>query len=144
MGYTNTFTAGATAKSSEVNENFTEAARHVNRQDNTTNSAVTNQRIQTGWGFIQGDGTIQLTKAVTFPVAFDAAPIVFITSIGRKVDSDPADITEFVSGIEKATTLLTYNISTTKFNALYRAEVGTTFSATGRYGFSWIAIGTSA
>lgn len=115
----------------------------VNRQNLPgTNATVSNQLIQTGWSYVLGSGTPQVTATVTFPVAFDDKPIIFVTIMGYKAGSDPSDIDDFtqtdsqeiIHGKASATTLSIHIINKDSNNT----------GATARYGFQWMAIGTKA
>jgi len=114
------------------------------RQNNTTNTEAGNQLIQTGWGFIQGDGANWiLSEAVTFQDTFGSAPIVYITGLGSKASSDPTAIGDF--NTRSAPTLCADDIATTGFTAsLGSSDGASALSSTYRYGYAWIAIGTKA
>ena len=122
----------------------------VNRQDYTSNTTVSNQLIQTGWYWKLGDGANRvMTQAITFPVAYDSAPIVMVSYAGSKSTTDPANITELLSstqGVQQATcgtvTTSGFNISLSRVS-VDGADPGV-FVNTSRYGASWIAIGTKA
>lgn len=53
------------------------------RQLDTTNSSLV-PLIQSGIGKIQGNNTTGISEAVTFPVAFSAAPVVLLNYIGYR------------------------------------------------------------
>lgn len=117
----------------------------VNRQDDTTNGAVSNQLIQTGWGWVIGGNSITATEAVTFPVAFDSAPIVIVTQHGYKADSNPAAIGELTGVFNAQSVVLSANtVTATGFNARVTSDTGTTIANNIRIGYTWIAIGTKA
>lgn len=117
-------------------------AKIVNRKDNNTNNTVSNQLIQYGWGFIAGTGAAYASETVTFPVAYDTAPIVTVTGLGRKDGSDPAAITEF--NLDTDTIPHLFNISTTGFSVTIESMSATAMPSGRRLGYSWIAIGTKA
>lgn len=127
----------------------TNLSQAINRQDNTTNSVVSNQSVQFGWGWITGDGVNrQQTEAVTFPVAFDVAPIVICAFCGHKATTDPADITE-LSVINSTVAGTGYAITTSGFTALIRRVSNDgndpgVLSTVNRYGYAWVAIGTKS
>jgi hypothetical protein len=133
----------------DLKANDADFGKCINRQDNTTNNVVTDQSIQSGWGFITGDGVnIQLTETVTFPVAFDSAPIVIIVYCGALTVSDPTLISDLVVA-SNVTRYYCESITDTNFLAIVtRAPTdgnpAVALSATSRYGYSWIAIGTKA
>lgn len=113
----------------------------LRRRDITTDSAPTGYTEQVGWAFINGDGGSTVTTTVTFPVAFSAVPVPFISYIGAKADPDPTTISQFSSG---ASGFYAHcgGVSTTGFTAaiIARDSGGTTAAGT-NYGFSWRFIG---
>jgi hypothetical protein len=113
------------------------------RQDNTTNSDVTNQLIQNGWGFMKGNGTALMNESVSFPAAFDVAPIVLVSMTGYRYNSDPSTIGDF-DGVGYGETNFAFvaNITTSGFTVGMHSTA--TFGAAYRYGYTWIAIGTKA
>mgnify|MGYP006921408599 CR=1 FL=1 len=134
----------------KADSDYPNLSKLINRQDNTTDSVVSNQLIQFGWGWKLGDGANRLmSESVTFPVAYDVAPIVLISSIGGKSGSDPSAITDSAittTGVYNATC---GDITTTTFSAVIsRVSVDGNdpgvLSNTFRYCYSWIAIGTKA
>ena len=134
------FTGFTNAMASQINENFSNGIKCNNRQNNTTNTTVVDQRICQGWGFIQGDGASDnLSEAVTFPITFDSAPIVIISSIGQ-IGGTPSAIGDFdvVSGVYAQC----YIITTTGFRAAILTRDNTALSNSQWFGYSWIAIGT--
>lgn len=113
-------------------------AKLVNRQNDTTNTVVTDQLVQTGWGQIAGTGASYVSEAITFPVAFDSAPIVLVGNIGSKATSQAANIGDF--GVVYGFSTGTINVTTTGFTV---GVYGTPASGS-YYGYTWIAIGTKA
>ena len=142
----NTFSAGTTIASADVNENFSRRAVAVNRQNNTTDTDVTNQRICSGWGFIQGNNTTNITEAVTLPITYDSAPIV-IVSLAGSAGSTPTLITDLTgsgnTGGNATTTATGYAVTTSGFSVSIGRSVST-LASTAYYGYSWIAIGTKS
>jgi hypothetical protein len=150
------FTPNTLIESAKVNANFAELATNdlslgkiVNRQDDTTNSVVSNQLIQFGWGWKLGDGVNrQISEAVTFPIAYDTAPIVIANTIGYKANSDPTAITDctgYTVNIVSDPTLITTSQYTVAIKRMSYdgADPGATVN-TSRYMYSWVAIGTKA
>lgn len=132
-------TASKIATDAVTTSKLVEAFLKGRRQDNTTNSTVSGYTIQTGWGFVLGDGDDTATKAVTFPVAFTQAPLIVSTGLGTKSGSDPTSSSDFP-------TLATINmnpsnVSLTGFTAVVNDTRGIAQGTTIRMGFSWIAIG---
>jgi hypothetical protein len=112
---------------------------YVARQDNTTNNTAVVRTIQVGWGFILGNGLANIYETITFATAFTEPPVVVLNYCGYKADSDPATLDE-LAGLEGSTYAQAQKITTTGFWA--NMTSAGTFSATIRYGYSWIAIGT--
>lgn len=108
----------------------------------TTNSNV---MIQSGWDFIQGNGSAPISKAITFPTAYTSTPfMVIINSIGEKTSSDPTALSDFstvVGGDASVFSSQANGWATTGFTAYISAVSGQSLSATNRYGFTWIAFG---
>jgi len=117
-----------------------------NRQNNTTNTNVTNQRICTGWGWIQGDSLHDnLSEIITFPITFDNKPVVLITGIGIKVGSNPSDIGDSSdTGGGSKMIWEARDIYTTRFLSSVTLRDGGNLEATIRFMYSWVAIGTKA
>lgn len=111
----------------------------VNRQNNTTNVATT-PRIETGWGFIQGNGAGSgvIAETVTFGTAFTAAPVVMIAPLNGRSGSDPSAISDFSAGAEDVTWSI-MDVTSSSFSA--RAYKPSTLISTVRFGYAWIAIG---
>lgn len=111
-------------------------------QDLTSNSTKTNVLIQSGWSFIQNDGSEASTKTITYPVAFTSILALSIDIVGVKSGSDPTSITD-TAGVPITDTVQqtvgAYDIKTNNFVA----EAKRTPASSGeRLLFSWIAIGT--
>jgi hypothetical protein len=111
------------------------------RQDNTTNKTVSNQLIQTGWGYVLGNGTAFFTEAVTFPVAFDDRPIVVATLSGYKSGANPTHQGD-CSSYGEVDSMHVVGTSTTGFTACF--NFGGAVANTIRILYQWIAIGTKA
>jgi len=118
----------------------------VLRQDNTTNTYENDSVVLTGYGFIQGDNTINLEEAVTFGVTFAAPPIIILSPLGYR-GSTPSGISSFdgnMANLGNIYAVALKNASETGFNVNLRCETGYTFSNTRYIGYSWIAIGVLA
>jgi len=111
----------------------------IQRQDNTTNTTPTTNKIQAGWGFITNvTSTDSVTKTVTFPVAYAAAPIVTVTQGGDSVAG-----TTYGSGannVEGRLLIKAFSITNTGFVVQIRTGGATNLGA-GNSFFQWIAIG---
>lgn len=139
------FTPNTLMRSSEVNANNNEIiasfAKCTNRQNNITNTVVDDQLIQTGWGYIQGDINAAIGETLTFPVAFDSAPILMVTSLQKRA-SIPTNIEDF-NTYEVSVATCRSITSTSAIIIIHKTDGGATGS-TNYYGYSWIAIGTKA
>lgn len=133
----------ASAVTTSHDYKLTQKPTLINRQDNTSNSSVLNQRIQTGWGFIQGTDVQSIAETVTLPVAYDTAPIIIIGVLGAK-NSSPSAIGDFDTLIGTANMPQAKAITQTQFTVDWVTEAGTIFSSSYYYGYTWIAIGTIA
>lgn len=115
----------------------------VNRQNDTTNSSVSDQLIQTGWGQISctsGD-LIKADTAITFAQTFDDVPIFIVSMLGYKATAATGpgqfaiDNGSFCTGRASST-------SSAQVSIIGRdtgQNLGTVY-----YGYAWIAIGTKA
>lgn len=122
-------------------------AKAVNRQDNTTNSVVTDQLVQYGWGKITGDNTNRaLFESVTFPVAYDSLPVVITSTVGA-ITGTADTIDDF--NVAPSIVGLAYNISVSGFTAGIRRVSNDgndpgVLGSNADYSYVWIAIGTKA
>lgn len=152
------FTPNTVIKSADVNLNLSGIAdgslapalpKVINRQDNTTNNTVSNQLIQYGWGWVQGDGVNRiLTETVTLPVAYDTAPVIIAQGNYALNGSDPATIGDLsvIGGnfMAKAGAITTSNFTLTIVRVSSDGNDPTVLSTVSRFGYVWIAIGTKA
>jgi hypothetical protein len=112
----------------------------VLRQDKTTNTSMSSARIQTGWGYVQGDeDEDEVDKRVTFPSSFSEPPIVVLTSLGLDTGT-PGSIDDFFGTVSQETTHAT-DISASGFKVVVSRGDGSDFTGNFYFGFSWIAIG---
>jgi len=119
----------------------------LQRQDNTTNNTDTNDRIQMGWGFITSDGSANdMTESISFASAYGAAPIVFLTTLGVRTGSDPADITELTGSESRSHIVHAEDVTANGFTVRMQAPDAAdgNFTNTVRYGYAWLAIGAMA
>lgn len=98
------------------------------------------------WTFITGDGANRLkTLAITYPFAFTDVPVVTISFIGAKLNSDPATIDELTTSSPSVHAVLD-SVTTSNLNATI-ARVSTdgndpgVLTATVRYGIGIHLIG---
>ncbi len=119
------------------------AGRTNDRQNNTSNTIVHNQRICSGWGYILGDGSVFLTKTVNLPISFDDYPIIEATQLGFTTTL-PTSVTNFKYSAPAMCHVREINNNNFTL-AMYSPDVGGTARTlvSGRYyGFTWVAIGT--
>lgn len=119
------------------------------RQDNTTNNAVSNQSVKTGWGWIQGNGSGRsLSESVTFDEAFDDVPVVLAQATSARNDTDPASLDELNSTspqtFAKAQSITSSGFTVTVSRASPDGNDPGVLATAARYGYVWIAIGTKA
>lgn len=109
----------------------------------TTTSTLENVLIETGFNFIDNDGTEAVTKAITFQNTYASAPFVFITFSGETDGADPTDVTGSSVGISDTISIVvgTSSITTTGFNAVARRSTADTDK---RQCFMYLVIGTKA
>ncbi len=115
------------------------------RQNVTTNTTVSNQREQIGWGYISGAAVASISTSVTFPVEYDDIPLVFVQFIGQraKADGDPSGVDWFTTA--SIALPVPYAFAAAGFGLYMFQRDGTgAFSANHNYGFVWLAIGTKA
>lgn len=107
------------------------------RQRNTTNSVIA-PLIQVGTGFVTGNNTASVTKAITFPVGFKTGtvPAVTTSALGFRNTGAFND-----SGLSVGAAIASAAApSATGFTENFSAITGTLGTAFDYY-FSWIAIG---
>lgn len=137
------FTPNTIISSTDVNSNFDElnsnSSKCINVQNITTNTTVTDQLIQRGWGYITYASEQIKGVTITMPVAFDdTAYDVVAVSKGYKA-TDPTSRID-VSNIQNNNFGVICNNITSQTFDLYMAF--TTNGGTARVLFNWIAIGT--
>ena len=98
-----------------------------------------NKKECSNWGFVLGDNTSKIEKAITFPFTFDDIPIVLVTAAGYKNNSDPADLGDFISAMPVVLVSSIDSITTKGFNINFVEEGGYTLAAVSRFGFTWTA-----
>lgn len=104
-------------------------------QADTTNSQVAT-RWQRGKGKIQGNNTAQLTKAVTFPIAFSSPPDVFVSYIGYRGTSTYNPVGLAVGSAQRTSPMAVTNTGFTAYINSDSSLVNTT-----DFYFSWLAVG---
>jgi len=112
----------------------------VLRQDNISNAYKNNTIFLSGWGYIQGDGTIQVLESVSFGITFSALPILLTAQLHRK-GSAPANIGEFDVPTPAVVQSRSLNITISGFDSYIRSEGGTTLAVGTYHGYSWLAVG---
>lgn len=115
------------------------------RKNINTASYDAKQTIESGWDYIEGNGTATLSKTVTFPKAFANPPIVLIGNAGARSTNTPTTIDDLnVSGVASFAggirVLSSHSVTNTTFVFTLVRDSGTFTSGT-YYGFNWIAVG---
>lgn len=111
------------------------------RQDNTSNSVVTDQVVRKGWGYIQGNGSAAASETVTFGITYTDDPIVVASMVGYTSSTPPTDVTSCISGGNFFITPTDTGATTTQVNI----TIGSGTMSSSTYAcYSWIAIGSSA
>jgi hypothetical protein len=122
----------------------------VHYQSNTTNSVTDDTILIRGWGFIQGDGVNRsIQETVTFPITFDAVPVVTATAVGVKAGSDPTSPNDTIGVTSMSFAARIYQTSTSQVNIqiIRSSSDGNdpgTLGANDRLIYTWIAIGVKA
>ena len=118
-------------------------ATAVDRQNISTDATVSNQRICSGWGYIQGDDSAFVETTKTLPITYDTAPILTVSHIGSDT-STPTDIGDFgsASGVIAVARLITTNSFRIGFSSPDIGSSSNTLDSAKYYGYTWIAIGT--
>jgi hypothetical protein len=120
----------------------------TDRQDIAANSTASDPHIQYGWTYVTGDGSNKReTISITFPTAFDSAPIVLAQSAGLLVGSNPAAIGDLVTNIPGTAgdigwLVTAYAITTSGCTLSINSTAA--FTSTWRLGIVWVAIGAKA
>lgn len=112
-------------------------------RDNSASATYQNAHIQSGWGFIDGDGASNgLDKTITLPVAYSSPSFrIKITPCGFKTSSNPTSESDFtLSTSTRAIIGTAVPLSSSQFQvSLYWTL--SNFSSGTRYGFHWETIG---
>ena len=111
-------------------------------QDNTTNSVRDSVLIQHGYGVIAGTTAVSnVSETVTFPTAYDSAPIVLVTFGG----DDTGSGTTLGSGgdeIEGGLYAKAYTVTASNF-IVKLTKAGSNFGANGTFFYHWLSIGVN-
>ena len=113
----------------------------VHRQNDTTDSAVTDQTVRKGWGFKQGLAFPGMIENVSFGITFDDLPIVVAAFHGMAYSS-PDSLDDFTASDDIFVNV--GPVSTTGFTINFWTRAGDNFSTSRWYAYTWIAIGTKA
>lgn len=165
MAVPNTFQPNTQIKSAQVNENFTYITNMIDksdghvvvtpdadkffkfqtlRQDDTSNTYVSNQVVVSGWGWVAGDGVNpNEEESVSFGVTFATRPIVVVVSSGANTSSNPThqgDTTGTTTG--RRLNAQAREVTTTGFNVLIQETEESVITSGTRCIYQWIAIGT--
>ncbi len=98
-------------------------------------------KVQFGWGQVQGNNSLSVNDAVTFPVAFTTVLGVNVSAIGAKVTTSATSITDLTAqyGVGQIDAVAEV-VTTTGFNCNLQRAVSA-LASTVFYGYSWIAWG---
>jgi hypothetical protein len=107
----------------------------------TTNSTQTGITIQGGWNFVQGNGTSNMSKAITFPATFTTilVPPLITPLNGKNSAGDPTALSDFATNWGVAQNWTTVSLTTSGFTAFN--FMAATLTANQYSGFTWITIG---
>lgn len=111
----------------------------VNRQDDTTNSIVTNARIETGWGVAPvTSGQAGISEVVNFRNSFKDLPIVTCTFGG-----DNATLSTYGNGGANIKACHARAVSVTRagFAAIVSTADNSNYTSNGYIFYQWVAIG---
>lgn len=100
-------------------------------------NAPSNVKFEFGWGFIQGNGSQNVSKSVSFSTSFSSAPFVLITANGYKSGSDPSNANDNSGAANTGFAAL--SITSSGFTAAY--DDATKPASSLRILFRFIAIG---
>lgn len=116
----------------------------IERDNDGTASTMSDIMLQHGWGYIEGDTSVEVTETVTFPTAFNSAPIVYISHPGR-TGSAPSAITDFTDVAGSGSLVRCATTSITASNFVARVKSSNANLGSGNfYGYTWLAIGSKA
>lgn len=107
-------------------------------QQNTSNSAPTGLTIQYGWGIFPTGAAGSKTDTVTFPTAFNAAPVVIACAGG----DDTAGGTTLGDGKAEDQSFHVNALTITASTFIARAVAAGTWAAGTTVFYQWMAIGT--
>lgn len=111
----------------------------VSRQNNTTNTSLTNARIETGWGWMQFTSSVTVnSELVSFGTSFNDKPIVVVT-FGGDAGNVPAVYGTGGNNIQGPSSAKAISITNNGFTAYVWAN--SSWSANDTVYYQWIAIG---
>lgn len=111
----------------------------VSRQNNTTNTSLTNARIETGWGWMQFTSSVTVnSELVSFGTSFNDKPIVVVT-FGGDAGNVPAVYGTGGNNIQGPSSAKAVSITNNGFTAYVWAN--SSWSANDTVYYQWIAIG---
>ena len=117
-------------------------ARHP--RNNNGSATYPNSHIQSGWGYIVGDGTTQISGSVTFPIAYSSDNIrVILSGAGARGTISGAPVDEGDGTLNPGQIMSVYSedITTTGFTIHIVSDSATNLVISNNYFFHWIAIG---
>jgi len=113
----------------------------VRYRAHTTDSMLGDAETVIGWGYIQGDGSLDYANtSVVFPTAFNAVPIVTYGGVGNKssVPANAGDTTNAITA-NRSNTWIIANVTTTGFDILVKSS--STIPTSQYHVFHWSATG---
>jgi hypothetical protein len=113
-----------------------------NSQAITANTnGQTGLTMQGGWGFVTGNGSNTMTKAITFPTAFTTLVVPpLLTGLGGKNSAGvPTSLSQFVTDYGVAQDWIVNSPTVNGFTAYN--FLAATLNSNQYSGFSWLAIG---
>jgi len=115
----------------------------VQEQSLTTNTKLSNQIIQRGWGYITGDDSAKQHVTVTLPVAFNNADYDVVANyIGTNSASNPTSRSDMNTSFQACVSKIFWTPKTSQtFSVELRLTTGV-FGTQFRQLYNWIAIGT--
>lgn len=127
---------GTTDTQTLTNKNLTSG---TNTFPSTLVTGASGTRIESGWGYVTGNGTAVTSVSTYFSTPFSTTPTVVISLNGYKSGSNPSSPND-ISG-PAGWPMNASTITTSGFAATYCQASGT-LASTIRIAFSWVAVGT--
>lgn len=139
--------SGTTKKLIRLDDDNYLRLSQIPHQANTSNSTLEDMLIQTGWGFVTGNGVnFSLSDTITFPATYSSTPIMLLTIAGYKTGSDPTTVADVSAATDMTVgaCIQTPGTASCVMQIVRRSFDGNSPGALGngtRYLYQWIAIG---